>query len=46
MNKKAEKKDTCRRIAFLGMKHCPAFGQGGIEVVVEELSTRNGSTGL
>lgn len=40
MNKKAEKKDTCRRIAFLGMKHCPAFGQGGIEVVVEELSTR------
>ena len=22
------------------MKHCPAFGQGGIEVVVEELSTR------
>lgn len=40
MNKKAEQKDTCRRIAFLGMKHCPAFGQGGIEVVVEELSTR------
>lgn len=40
MNKKAEKKDTCLRIAFLGMKHCPAFGKGGIEVVVEELSTR------
>lgn len=25
---------------MLGHKHCPACGEGGIEVVVEELSTR------
>lgn len=28
------------RIAFLGMKYTPALGQGGVEVVVEQLSTR------
>ncbi|MDE6150155.1 MAG: glycosyltransferase family 4 protein [Ruminococcus sp.] len=39
MSKKNRKED-CVRIAFLGMKYCPAFGQGGVEVVVEELSTR------
>lgn len=32
-------KDQELRIAMLGHKHCPVCGEGGIEVVVEELST-------
>lgn len=39
MSEKDRNKDYIR-VACLGMKHCPAFGQGGVEVVVEELSTR------
>lgn len=35
-----KKKQNQLRIAFLGMKCMPALGQGGVEVVVEELSTR------
>ena len=32
--------EKCLKVAVLGQKHCPACGEGGIEVVVEELSTR------
>ncbi len=39
MSEKDRNKDYIQ-VACLGMKHCPAFGQGGVEVVVEELSTR------
>ena len=37
---KDEKTEKSLSIAMLGQKHCPACGEGGIEVVVEELSTR------
>lgn len=40
-----EKKQNQLRIAFLGMKCMPALGQGGVEVVVEELSTRMAKMG-
>lgn len=40
-----KKKQTRLRIAFLGMKCMPALGQGGVEVVVEELSTRMAKMG-
>lgn len=40
-----EKKQNQLRIAFLGMKCMPALGQGGVEVVVEELSTRMAKLG-
>ena len=39
------KKQNQLRIAFLGMKCMPALGQGGVEVVVEELSTRMAKMG-
>ena len=40
-----KKKQNQLRIAFLGMKCMPALGQGGVEVVVEELSTRMAKMG-
>ena len=40
-----KKKQSRLRIAFLGMKCMPALGQGGVEVVVEELSTRMAKMG-
>lgn len=40
-----KKKQSRLRIAFLGMKCMPALGQGGVEVVVEELSTRMAKLG-
>ena len=40
-----KKKQNQLRIAFLGMKCMPALGQGGVEVVVEELSTRMAKLG-
>lgn len=40
-----EKRQQRLRIAFLGMKCMPALGQGGVEVVVEELSTRMAKMG-
>lgn len=40
-----KKKQSRLRIAFLGMKCMPALGQGGVEVVVEELSTRMANMG-
>lgn len=40
-----KKKQNQLRIAFLGMKCMPALGQGGVEIVVEELSTRMAKLG-
>ncbi len=40
-----KKKQNQLRIAFLGMKCMPALGQGGVEVVVEKLSTRMAKLG-
>lgn len=40
-----KKKQNQLHIAFLGMKCMPALGQGGVEVVVEELSTRMAKMG-
>ena len=37
---KDERIEKALSIAMLGQKHTPALGEGGVEVVVEELSTR------
>lgn len=42
---KNEKIGKMLRVVMLGHKHCPACGEGGIEVVVEELSTRMAQLG-